>query len=52
MHRVDATEEVMSTQGINRIIEAEVKARWQGRIYLIGLVVATGVVMASVFLAV
>ncbi len=52
MQQVDATEEVMSTQSLNRIVEHEVKARRQGRIYLMGLVVAAGVVMASLVLAV
>ena len=42
----------MSTQSLNRIVEHEVQVRRQGRIYLMGLVVAAGVVMASLVLAV
>ena len=52
MHWRGAKEEVMSTQSLNRIVEHEVRVRRQGRIYLMGLVVAAGVVMASLVLAV
>ena len=52
MQQRQATEEVMSTQSLNRIVAHEVQVRRQGRIYLMGLVVAAGVVMASLVLAV
>lgn len=52
MQQLGATEEVMSTQRLNRIVEHEVQVRRQGRIYLMGLVAAAAVVMASLLVAV
>jgi hypothetical protein len=44
-------EEAMSIQNFDRILQREVVARRRGRIYLTGLFVAAGVVVASLFTA-